>query len=361
MGVYVDPKSPFYYMLLEGYGRKREPTGIRRDAKSPKVRKANEEAANAVYHARMVQLAKQKVGLPVDTGETFAHFVEWYRTHKAAKHKAAARTNVILDHLVAHFAATPLTDIKPARWAEYETARLKAGVSISTVGRELAVMKAVLSAAVGDHLEVNPLTHVKRSSPRLPPKRTLTKDDEARLLEQLHDDEMRDLYLLATGTLLRQVNVVTLRRRQVQGARLTVETKVGPHQLTLDGPTSLQRRCLPILERRLPKTHDGYFFPKWAARFARDRQAGNAKFLQGFRRACKRANIPWGLKAHGVVWHTATRASGATRMLREHGVDVRTVQLLGGWSSLDQMAAYLGIDLAASPQTVTKRRALTSK
>jgi hypothetical protein len=36
--------------------------------------------------------------------------------------------------------------------------------------------------------------------------------------------------------------------------------------------------------------------------------------------------------------------------LREHAVDIRTVQLLGGWRSLDQMAEYLGMDLSAGTQ-----------
>jgi hypothetical protein len=32
-------------------------------------------------------------------------------------------------------------------------------------------------------------------------------------------------------------------------------------------------------------------------------------------------------------------------MIREYGIDVRTVQLIGGWKSLDQMAEYLGLAL----------------
>ena len=32
-------------------------------------------------------------------------------------------------------------------------------------------------------------------------------------------------------------------------------------------------------------------------------------------------------------------------MLRDYQIDIRTVQFIGGWSSLDQMAEYLGLDL----------------
>jgi integrase len=369
MAVYVRQDSPFYWMTLEGHARK-ESTGIRHDAASAAVRKALRDQAEQVYHARMVQLARARVGLPVDTGVTFSEFRKWYDQHKATRHRAADRTRRILDALEAHFGPTILSDIKPARWTEYESTRLKAGLNPNTIGRELATMKAFLNAAVGQHLEVNPLVHVKRTTKKLPPKRTITAAEEKRLLEALApgkirggtygDDEMLDLYVLGVGTLLRQVNLISLQRKHVQGSRLVVETKTGPHAVSLDGPTPLQRRCLAILKRRMPKTHAGYFFPKWQARFSKYRDAANAKFLTKFRRACARADIPWGLNNHGVVWHTATRASGATRMLRDYGIDVRTVQLIGGWSSLDQMAQYLGIEAGMSAAQAKPRKRQTA-
>jgi site-specific recombinase XerD len=334
-------------MLLEGHGRKRESTGIRSDARAPKIRQQNRDQAEQVYHARMVQLARAKVGLPAESGETFDRFATWYETHHLAKHKAAPRERVILARLRKHFGAMLLSEIRPARWTEYETARLTEGVSINTVGRELALMKSILAAAVGDHIEVSPLAHVKRKTQKVPPKRTLTKADEQLLLKELHDDEIRDLYLVGIGTLLRQMNLVNLRRKEHHGASLIVTTKTGPHQVPLDGPTVLQRRVAMVLKRRMPTTHDGYFFPRWHALFAANRDSGNSFFLKIVRRAVKRAGIAWGLRNHGVVWHTMTRASGATRLIREHGIDVRTVQLLGNWRSLDQMADYLGLDLTA--------------
>jgi integrase len=115
----------------------------------------------------------------------------------------------------------------------------------------------------------------------------------------------------------------------------------------LNGPTELQRRAARVLRQRLPKDEDGYFFPKWKAKFAPYENSGHPRvlFLKKVRRAAKLAGLRWGLKNHGIVWHTATRATGATRLMREHKIDLRTIQLLGGWASLDQMAEYLGIDL----------------
>jgi hypothetical protein len=334
-------------MLLEGTGRRRESTGIRADASTSEKRKELKLQAEEVYHARMVQLARGRVGLPIDTGETFAQFSEWYETHHTAKHRSAARERVILAGLRGHFGSLTLAEIRPARWTEYETTRLADGVTLSTIGRELAVMKTILGAAVGEHLDVSPLAHVKRKTITLPPKRTLTLADERKLLKAITDDEIRDLYLVGVGTLLRQMNLINLQRREHDRTRLLVQTKTGPHQVPLNGPTMLQERAALVLKRRMPKTKDGYFFPKWQKRFDGKRDSGNAWFLKIVRRAVLRAGIRWGLKDHGVVWHTMTRASGATRMMNEHGQSIRTVQVIGNWRSLDQMAAYLGVDVAA--------------
>lgn len=333
-------------MLLEGTHRKRESTGIRADATSSELREHLRLQAEEVYHARMVQLARLRVGLPMDTGETFQTFSAWYETHHTTKHKSAPRERVILTKLRAHFGTMTLSSIRPARWKEYETARLKDGVSLNTVGRELAVMKQILTAAVGEHLEVSPLAHVKRKAVKVPPKRTMTREDEAKLLAQFTDAEVRDLYLVGVGTLLRQMNLITLQRREHHGTRLVVETKTGPHQVPLNGPTALQRRARRVLARRMPTTPNGYFFPTWQRRFAKDRNAANAWLLKVVRRAVLRAGLRWGLKHHGLVWHSMTRASGATRMITDYGQTIRTVQIIGNWSSLDQMAAYLGVDPA---------------
>jgi integrase len=210
-------------------------------------------------------------------------------------------------------------------------------------------MKAVLNTAVGQYLDVNPLASVKRKTDKVKPKRTLTAAEDRALLKALRavDEEIADMYVVGVGTLLRQENLLYLKRGEHRGDRLVVHTKTGPHSVPLKGPTPLQRRAAAVLKRRMPKKADGYFFPTWKAKFAPYEDSGHPRvlFLKKVKRAVKQLEgVPWGLDADGVVWHTMTRASGATRLLRDYKVDVRTVQLIGGWSSLDQMAQYLGID-----------------
>ena len=353
MSLYARLDSPFWWMVLEGTGRK-ESTHIRRDANSPPLRKQLRTEAEEIYHARMVQVARRRVGLSVPSRATFDAFSQWYDTHHTAKHRGVQRERQILALLRKHFGPRRLDEIRPVQWKEYETTRMQSCVALSTVGRELAVMKALLNAAVGEHLVVNPLANVRRKTVPLPPKRTMTAKEEPAFLKALEDTEIRDIYIVGLGTLLRQDNLLQLRRSQHQGSRLVVQTKTGPHQVPLTGPSSLQRRAATVLKRRMPTNNRGYFFPTWQARFAAAPTPGLARmqFLRIVRRAAEAAGLPWGLQDQGVVWHTLTRASGATRLLREHQVDIRSVQLLGGWRSLDQMAAYLGLDrgLNIAPQ-----------
>lgn len=354
MGVVVRSDSPYYWLNLERPGHRvlRESTKIPVHAPTPKQKKEQRELADALYAARMGDLARSQHGiLPLPkTVRTFAQQADWYEEHHLVHHRGALQERRKLARLRAFFAHDALEDLTPDRWQEYTTERTQTdGVSLSTVGRELAIAKQILMTAVPKYLPYSPLFTVKRKSPKLKAKRTITAAEEPALLKALKaiDLELHDMYLVGVGTLLRQETLVYLQRGAHRGDRLAVDTKSGAHEVPLTGPTPLQRRAARTLKQRMPKTAAGYFFPKWRARFAEYDDPGHPGVLlrKKVQRAARAVPIPWGLRNDGIVWHTATRATGATRMLREFGVDVRTVQMIGGWSSLDQMADYLGIDL----------------
>lgn len=354
MGVVTQKRSPFYWVNLERPGQRpiRLSTKILIAGATPAQEKENRALAEAAYNSMMGDLAKARFELPIEKARairTFDQHAPWYEINHTAHHRGARRERQIIARLRQSFGALELAAITPQRWAEYVTARRREGVSAGTIARELGVLKAILNTAVGAYLETNPLATVKRKQPKRTPKRTIIAAEEPAFLQALRriDPELADLYLVGVGTLLRQENLIHLQRTAHRGKHLAVETKTGPHQVPLTGPTILQRRAAAVLKRRMPKTADGYFFPRWHARFVPYEDPGHPRtqFLRRIRRAAKAANIPWGLPKHGIVWHTATRATGATRLLREFQVDIRTVQILGGWSSLDQMAEYLGIDL----------------
>lgn len=348
MGIFVRADSPFWWMLLEGTGRQKESTGIPRHASDPEQRKRNKLEAEAVYHGRMIQLARQRVGLPSDRGTTFNTRADWYERHKTPTHKGQLQERSVIAQLRSFFGAKRLTDIRPSLVAEYDAKRLKDGLKLSSVNREVRVLCTILNSAIGEDYEVSPLAGLRRRRARIKPKRTITSSEEPALLEALRglDLELHDLYVVGVGTLLRQENLISLKRSQHRQDRLVVDTKTGPHSVILTGPTELQTRAAAVLLARWPSGARDPFFPSWSSQFAgrEDLSQPRNRLLRVFRKAIEAVGLPWGLDHDGLVWHTATRASGATRLLREYGVDIRTVQLMGPWSSLDQMAEYLGHD-----------------
>jgi integrase len=355
MGVYTRPDSPYFWIWLEGT-RIRFSTNLRHVGVAPAQRNANKVLAQQIYHSAMHDLARDRFDLPsITPARTFDEQAAWYETHHTAKHRGALQEARKLARLRAFFGRFPLEQITPQLWTEYETERTTVdGVALSTVGRELAIMKCVLNSAIGEHLEYHRLGQVRRKSTAVLPKHTITRHEEPGFHAALEaiDPELADLYLVGVGTLLRQENLIYLQRHEYRGDAVVVLTKTGPHQVPLTGPTELQRRAAAILARRLPTTPQGYFFPRWKGTFAAYDDPGHPGVLlrKKVQRAARAIGLPWGLAQGGIVWHTATRASGATRLIREYQIDVRTVQLLGGWRSLDQMAAYLGLTLDLAGQ-----------
>jgi integrase len=353
MGVYTRPNSPYLCIKLPGRKGARWTTDIPKDGGTPKQTAENWKLAQSIYNVRIGDNERVQYDLPPrerPTARTFKQQRDWYAEHHTSKHRGALSETRKLERLGTFFDSYALEAITPRLWTEYETERMTTDkVARNTVGRELAIMKCVLNSAVGEYIEFHRLGQVKRTTTKLAAKRTITAEEEESFLAALRriDPELADMYLVGVGTLLRQEALVYLQRSEYRGDRLALQTKTGPHQLLLTGPTALQRRAHEVLKRRLPTKPDGFFFPRWKATFLPYDDPGHPGVLlrKKVQRAAKAAGLPWGLKNGGIVWHTATRASGATRMIREYGIDVRTVQLIGGWKSLDQMAEYLGLAL----------------
>jgi integrase len=366
MALFRRPTSPFWWMRLERPGQAplRKSTGVYVKAATPAQSKDNEALAFSIYHASMADLARKRFKLPTTTVRTLAQQAAWYQRHHTPTHRGARQESQRIDHLVAALGSCALAELTPSRWSEYKAARLKA-VSLNTVGNELTILKLIMASAIPDWIEYSPLAGVKRKKEKLPAKRTITKAEEPAFLKALkrEDLELHDLYVVGVGTLLRQDALLNLQRREHRGASLALMTKTGPHEIPLTGPTPLQVRAAKVLAQRLPTTADGYFFPEWQQYFASFDDPGHPRvqFLRLVRRAATASKIPWGIRAGGIVWHTATRATGATRMLRDYQIDIRTVQMVGGWESLDQMMDYLGVDQSVFPAGHTTGHTVSQK
>lgn len=344
MSVYIRHDSPFYWMLLERPGQKPryQSTKIPITAHSAEIRKQNRQDADDVYAAAMADLARARHDLPAHDASTisFSAYADWYDRHKISTHRGAVREREILKHLRAFFRARDLATIDRARASEYQTWRAAttrhgSAISSGTINREVALLKTMLTVAIGRHLTASPLAGMKLLRTTKRRKRTLTFAEEARLLKQLEPADQA-LYVVAVDTLIRLSNVLNLQRSEFHGTYLALEdSKTGPYEVPL---STRARKALEALP-----TDGMYFFPhRRTAKTARDRRGVIRRLLQ---RACAKTSppIPYGRAIGGITFHSATRATGATRMLQA-GHDPKTVQRIGHWESFDQMGQYLQTD-----------------
>lgn len=369
MGLKTRAGSSYWWAELEGTKGPGKPYNIR---VSTKIRHtgATEEQTEQLrrdalyfYQEQMRELTHIKNGWPSifpapaeaeKPARLFRDQSAWYLKTVTSKHKGLGPEGSVIRTLDKAFGHLALDQITKTLWQEFEAQRRTVDkVKHGTIARNLAVMRRILASAIPEYLADQPLAEVERPTKaqlKVKAKRTLGADEELAIATALGriDPEIRDMYLVGLGTLLRRSNIVHLRRSELLVDRLAVETKTGPHEVPIFGPTPLQERAYRVLVARMPADADGFFFPKWHAIFKEEESGQNegasTMFLRRVKIAVASIGLRWGLRNGGVVWHTMTRASGATRMHRDFGKDLRTVQQIGGWASLDQMMAYLGID-----------------
>ncbi len=338
MGLYLRADSKYWWMLLERSGQKpiQESTRVLHDAQSAIVRRDQKQLAQQVYIARMNDLARGLHGLP-KTGSTipFRKYAAWFERHRIATRRGAERDSFALKPLLAFFDQRDLGTIDRAAVHEYITQRLTR-VKAATVNREVDLLKGMFREAVPRYLAASPILGLKKLRATPIRKRVLTLEEETRLLAAFTNPADRAFYLVAVDTLIRLSNVVNLKWADVRGGHLDLDdSKTGPYRVPL---STRARAALDSL------TKSGeYCFPhRRTAEKTRDTRGAIRRLLQ---RACARCEppIPYGRAIGGITFHTATRATGATRMLRA-GVDPKTVQAVGNWKSFEQMGEYLLTD-----------------
>ena len=339
MGVYIRQDSPFYWLLLERPGQKPlyEPTKIPHAARSAEVRKQQRQLAQDVYISRMNDLARRAHRLPATRTVPFSAQVDWYEVNVLPTLRGADRERAALIHLRAFFGDDDLITLTPDRVHEYETHRLrqfvprtKRHVSARTVNREVGVLKQVLQSAVPRYFDVSPIRGVELLRVVKPKKRILEADEEARLLAAMRPVD-RAFYLVALDTLMRLSNVINLRRDEDKGTHFELtDSKTGPYEVVISTRVRAALDALP---------EDGdYYFPH-------RRQAKNERDWRGavrlmLKRACAKAGVPYGRAVGGITFHTGTRATGATRILRA-GHDLKTLMEVGNWRDMRSAGEYL--------------------
>lgn len=145
------------------------------------------EATRVLAEAKLGLLADNK---PIESLEVFLknRYFPWIKghlTHPSAQEK----------YLKVHFGcwfSFPLTNLNKRLLDDWRTKRLKAGTSASTVNRNVAAIRSVLSKAVEweviDHLPLAGLKPLKTDKGK--PIRTLSTNERTRLLKALEDRDL---------------------------------------------------------------------------------------------------------------------------------------------------------------------------
>jgi integrase len=343
MGVVRRADSRFWWLNLERPGQK----SIRLSTKIPIVgadalqTKENRQLAESAYVSQMADLARRRFQLPTDKPLiTFAKYRAWYLEHISIHKRSHSVEASILKTLGGHFDATALSDITIDMGTEWRTLRARQ-VMPSTVNREMALLKHLLSSAVPRYLDANPLKdlgplRVTEQEPGI-----LSQDEEARLLAVTSPEEAA-IILCALDTLQRLSSVAYLKRAQDHGAYLNfLNTKT-----TKATKVPVSKRLRLALDA-LPAS-DPYIFSGLHATHTSAASVRSA-VKKMFYRTCTQAGIQTG-RSGGLTFH-CLRHTGASRML-ERGTNIETVARIGGWANLEILRRYLHPSDAASIEAV---------
>jgi integrase len=209
------------------------------------------------------------------------------------------------------------TSLSDAEWAR--RCRVAEGGAPIRANRELAVLKTLFSKCRdwGLYEGENPVCKVKfRKEPRQR-FRILEPEEEVRLLA-VCTEPLRTLIVVGLHTGIRiQAEAMTLKRSSLDLKRGTLTVESAYAKNGKSRTVSLNSVVRQALEQ-LPKTGDLVF------------QHGSVGLA--FRKACKTAGIS------GVTPHTL-RHTFASRLVMS-GVDLRTVQELGGWQTIGMVERY---------------------
>lgn len=328
MGVYRRADSPYWYLWLEKApkGQQRIRTditiGVTKDE-----RDASREAAQTLYHAKMLHAGKVSHGLIEERPiVTFAEYARTYARDVISHHKGKTREEEILVSLCKGFGAMALHAIDREAVSAWMTVRRRA-VSANTVNREVGLLKSMLRDAAPKYIQASPLAGMKLLTVVANRRRLLQWDEEARLLMACQDTQELALLVLGIDTMIRMGDLLDLRRTDRRGEWVYVrDSKNGEAAEVPLSPRAA--RCLDAITHSEP-----YYFEKF--RKAKNQRDWRGTVRQRLEKLCKWAGVPFGKAEAGIVFHGATRKTGATRLIVEKKVPPAVVQRIGLWKTPD--------------------------
>lgn len=231
-----------------------------------------------------------------------------------------------LRRLSESFSGTRLSALSPFLVEKHKQQRIQAGARVRA-NRELAVLKSVFNRCREWKLfeGENPVESVKMLKEPRQRLRFLEPDEEGRLLEVAHDP-LRSIILVGIHTGLRlRSEALTLKWCDVDLSRRTLTVQAGYAKNGQTRTVPMNSSVLAALSRLKGQAKGEFVFTTRTGK-------PYDSIRTGFESACKMASLS------DVTPHTL-RHTFATRLI-ENGVDLRTVQELGGWSQIKMLERY---------------------
>lgn len=263
---------------------------------------------------------------------------------KHLKPKSRKRYAVSLANLTDHFQGVTLDDIGSARLGDFERARTAAGVTGSTVRRDLACLSSLFSRAEEwEWIQSNPVKPFKRGRGRTglkegaPRTRYLSHDEETAVIAAA-PEKAKDAIAWAIDTGARKEEQFSLLLTDIDltNERIRIRAEVAK---------SGRERWIPLLPRALDITRRLMgdrigSVPLFVTAAAERYSSESPTMYEALQKACRRGGIP------RASWHDLRRTCGC-RLLQDHGLSFDQVREWMGHADVritQQRYAFLRID-----------------
>lgn len=253
-------------------------------------------------------------------------FLAWVKTNK--KPRTLKDYRQCIEHLKGSFAGKRLGQILTLDIERHKRSRVDAGAPVRA-NREVSVLRNLLNRcrAWGLFEGENAATAVKKIKEPQRRLRFIEPEEETRLLEQT-SDRLRALIIVGINTGLR------IRAEALPLRWCDVDLQRGFVTVTAAYAKNSKTRSVPLNSRARESLKDLRAGVNGEFVFCQPNGRPYKSMDKPFAAACKEAN----LSGTGITLHTL-RHTFASRLAMA-GVDLRTIQELGGWSELSMVQRY---------------------
>lgn len=281
-------------------------------------------------------ITQKRIHLPFDNA--CDDFISWAKANKRPKTIQSYRYCV--GQLKRSFGSKTLGQIQPFAIEKHKKMRVEENASVSA-NRELAVLKALFNrcTAWGKYSGPNPVKEVKLLKEPKGRLRYLDPEEEANLLRHAREP-LRTVILVGTNAGLRiQAEALTLKWEDVDFRRGLLTVKAAYAKSGEGRAVNLNSILKAALKQLKDRSRGEYVFSKPDG-------SPYKSIRSAFKTACKHA------KLSGVTPHTL-RHTFASRLAMA-GVDLRTIQELGGWKELEMLQRYAHLSPNHKSEAVEK-------